>query len=406
LPRLTWIAGWSLSLGLTAGLFAAASAAAASTYTVQPGDTLSSIAQRFDTTVTALEAANGIGASGFIRIGEVLRLPVAAGGAGGAATARTYVVRPGDTMWSIASRLGVSVAALEAANGLGANAILQIGQRLVVPGSAPAASGSGASAVGAATRAGGVYVVRPGDTLSGIAQRLGVPLSRLYSLNDLGPDSVLRIGERLRTGLQPSAEPRAATHRPTAGDAPSLAVYRVQPGDTLASIAARLGITLAALVRDNPGVSPGDLQIGQILHLPSAAAAAAGATAVALSFGQRVVSEVERFVGVPYVYGGSSPSGFDCSGLVWYVFGQLGVNLPRDATDQFYAGRSVPRSALQPGDVVFFDTTGGISHDGIYIGNDQFIDAPAPGQSVQVDSLSDAYWQDTFIGAKAYGPSA
>jgi LysM repeat protein len=460
LPPKAVFAACCLALGLTAAGTASAAAAAPATYTVRAGDTLSTIATRFGLSLTALERLNGLGPASVLRIGEVLRLPAPAGGAEVGRGGGVYVVRAGDTLSAIAARLGVSLAALERANGLGPTSVLQIGQRLTVPGApAPAAAvpprrtatavyvvraGDTLSAIAArlgvsltaleranglgptsvlqigqrlavpgaaapaaparsATASAAVYVVQPGDTLSGIAQRTGVPLSRLYALNGLGPNSVLQVGERLRLGPQPA--PRAtsdARPRATSATVPSTApsYYRVQSGDTLSSIAARLGVSLAALVQVNPGVDPADLQIGQLLQLPSTAAAAQAS----LSFGDRVVAEARRFLGVPYVYGGSSPSGFDCSGLVWYVLNLVGVRVPRDATDQFYAGRPVPRGDLQPGDVVFFDTTGGISHDGIYIGGGEFIDAPAPGQSVRVDNLNDPYWQATFLGAKSFAP--
>ncbi len=395
MPAKAWTTARAALAGIVLSTAVSSVAAAASTYTVRPGDTLFAIAQRFHTTVGALESANGIGANGLIRIGQVLRLPDG-GGAGGEAAASTYVVRPGDTLSAIAIRLGVALPALEAANGLDATSVLQIGERLTVPGAAPAATSAAVPAV--------FYRVRPGDTLSAIAGRFGVPLSQLYSLNGLGPSSVLQIGERLRIRAV-----SAPIHDGAARRASSLVggSYRVQAGDTLSGIAAHYGVSLATLMQLNPGINAADLQIGAVLQLPGHTIAAAVQTAVmsvAASFGERLAAEVQRYLGVPYVFGGASPSGFDCSGLVQYAFGQLGVSVPRDATDQFYAGHPVARADLQPGDVVFFDTTGGISHDGIYIGNGEFVDAPAPGQFVEVDNLYNPYWEATYVGARALGP--
>src|SRR5205823_14371653 len=92
-----------------------------------------------------------------------------------------------------------------------------------------------------------------------------------------------------------------------------------------------------------------------------------------------VVSIAERYRGVPDRWGGASPSGFDCSGLVMYVFAQVGVYLPHSSYMQFHLGRYVSRSQLQPGDVVFFN---GASHEGIYIGGGQFVHAPHTGDVV------------------------
>jgi peptidoglycan DL-endopeptidase CwlO len=103
-----------------------------------------------------------------------------------------------------------------------------------------------------------------------------------------------------------------------------------------------------------------------------------------------------RYLGVPYVWGGASPSGFDCSGLVMYVYAHLGVSLPHYTVSQWNATMPIPTSALAPGDLVFFD---GLSHVGIYIGNGQFIHAPHTGTVVQIASLS-GYWAAHLDGAR------
>jgi peptidoglycan DL-endopeptidase CwlO len=92
-----------------------------------------------------------------------------------------------------------------------------------------------------------------------------------------------------------------------------------------------------------------------------------------------------RYLGVPYVWGGSSPSGFDCSGLVMYVYAQLGISLPHYTVAQWNSTIPISSSELQPGDLVFFD---GLGHVGIYIGGGQFVDAPHTGSVVRVDSMS------------------
>jgi cell wall-associated NlpC family hydrolase len=103
-----------------------------------------------------------------------------------------------------------------------------------------------------------------------------------------------------------------------------------------------------------------------------------------------------RYLGIPYLWGGTSPAtGFDCSGLVMYVYAQLGISLPHYAAAQYQLGTAVDRSQLQPGDLVFFDA---LNHVGIYIGNGQFVHAPETGDVVKITALSD--FGDSYVGAR------
>jgi len=109
-----------------------------------------------------------------------------------------------------------------------------------------------------------------------------------------------------------------------------------------------------------------------------------------------VVGIAMRYLGVPYVWGGASPRGFDCSGLVMYVFGQIGISLPHSTYALINMGVPVSRDQLQPGDLVFFN---GLGHMGIYIGNNQMIHAPHSGDVVKISSLS-GWYASTYYGAR------
>jgi cell wall-associated NlpC family hydrolase len=170
---------------------------------------------------------------------------------------------------------------------------------------------------------------------------------------------------------------------------------------------------LASLVAAKAFKAHLSARIQHIMDAQAAAAAAAAARAAATSsagssgggsvnlpappsstLGGQAVAIAERYLGVPYVWGGASPSGFDCSGLVMYVYAQLGVSLPHNAAAQYDMLPHVPTSDLEPGDLVFFY---GLGHVGIYVGGGTFIHAPHTGTVVQFSSLSS---EGPFVAAR------
>jgi cell wall-associated NlpC family hydrolase len=117
--------------------------------------------------------------------------------------------------------------------------------------------------------------------------------------------------------------------------------------------------------------------------------------------GQAIVETALALRGTPYRWGGSDPSGFDCSGFVQYVFARHGVTLPREARDQFTVGTSIKRSELREGDLVFYSTVAkGPSHVGMMIDDGQFVHAPSERGVVRVERVDVPYWDRRFVGAK------
>lgn len=118
--------------------------------------------------------------------------------------------------------------------------------------------------------------------------------------------------------------------------------------------------------------------------------------------GQQILSKAQQYLGTPYVYGGASPAGFDCSGFVYYVLKTLGFSPYRTPADQYKQGTYVAKSDLQVGDIVFFANTyaSGISHVGIYAGNGQFIHSPNSRSVVSYSDLTTGYWSNHYSGAR------
>lgn len=137
----------------------------------------------------------------------------------------------------------------------------------------------------------------------------------------------------------------------------------------------------------------------EYIELSSASAGQASSNS---SLGQQVVDKALSYLGVKYVYGGASPSGFDCSGLSYYVYKQFGVTLNRSSSAQTSNGYKVSKSELMPGDLVFFSSPGSssVGHVGIYIGNGQMVHSVKPGHSVEIDTINSGYYSTYYWGAR------
>jgi cell wall-associated NlpC family hydrolase len=245
--------------------------------------------------------------------------------------------------------------------------------------------------------------VTAGDTLSSIADREHVSQAQLVRLNHLQDANYLKLGQVLIVSMPETVRPRiasnkltthvAARHPRTVALTRSSATHRTfghhrrtAPLSPSAMVAQREALWIAM----HSGFAVPDLA-----GMPSF-----GSAQRMLALELRLTKTALRYLGVPYMWGGESFSGVDCSGFVQAVFRRNGIELPRTADAQYEVGRHVPGSGLEPGDLVFFQTYAeGASHVGIYLGSGQFVHASS-SNGVRVDSMSESYYASRFIGAR------
>lgn len=194
--------------------------------------------------------------------------------------------------------------------------------------------------------------------------------------------SVLTRIDQIQALLSPPA--------PTTAPASSASTTGSSFGSVLASVGGAAGAAAASGAAGSYG-SAGSYGAGGVYG----ATALLGGTGTAGPSGSQVVADAQQYLGVPYLWGGTTTAGFDCSGLVQHVYADLGITLPRTSEQQAQVGQAVPSlAAAQPGDLVFFAGSDGTStspgHVGIYLGNGQMIDAPYTGTVVREEPVSDA----------------
>ncbi len=253
----------STSLTATAAIALVAVPAHAQDYVVQPGDTVTAIARDHGVSVSTIVTANRLDTRATIYAGQRLTLPEGSTAQVPTAVPTTYVVSKGDTLWAIADRFGTSVAALQLSNGMLDSTLIRIGETLALPiGSKADASPSPSASPSSA------YVVQSGDSLWSIAQKFGTSVAQLAKLNGVENPSLIRVDQPLTIPAGATA-PTVTTAAPTSTAVQSSpSTYTVVSGDTLSSIASRFGTSVASIASANALVNPSIIRMGQSLTIP------------------------------------------------------------------------------------------------------------------------------------------
>lgn len=348
------------------------------------------------------------------------------------ASASTYVVKKGDTLGQIAKTYNTTVNELKSINNLSSDLIL-INQKLTIADSAKSTSNKTTTATKSSSStqtssAAKTYKVVSGDSLIKIANKHSISLAELKQWNNLTstliyPGDILNVSKPGSTSSNTPAPSSSGNSSNTNGSsstvvkentATSTGTYTIKSGDTLSKIASTYKMSVSQLKQLNSLKS--DLIFpGQKLKVSASekvtntgnsnsTSNASNPTFISTgnsgqSYTSKIVSASKSLIGLPYVWGGSTTAGFDCSGFVYYVLNQSGKSIARYSAEGYY-DRSYYVDIPSIGDIVYFKNTykQGISHLGIYIGNNEFIHADSSG--VRVTSLDNSYYKEHFDSFK------
>ena len=235
--------------------------------------------------------------------------------------------------------------------------------------------------------------VAAGETLADVAAREHISIGELTRINDIAGTADVPAGSLL--AVEDTSAAKAAAEQPYAISAATRAELRK------AEVASMMGPSADLAMWGAAPQAATHVKVAATVHEKKTEQLrrfASGIISRTSSIAMSLTRSAMRFIGTPYVFGGTSTSGFDCSGYTQHVFAMLGIALPRTADAQFYAGRPAV-GGLTTGDLVFFQTyEPGPSHVGIYIGGGRFIHSSSHG--VMISALAQSYWASRYLGAK------
>ncbi len=339
-----------------------------------------------------------------------------------AEAASTYKVQSGDSLWKIAQKHDLTVSQLKSLNNLTSDLIFpsQVLKTEVNSTSSSPTSNTQPTTEKEtqkpSTSKATTYTVKSGDTLSGIAILHKISLSDLMKWNNLNstliyPGNVFVVSKPTTTenpSKPTTEEPTTSTpekiEKPQEEQVKTATVYTVKSGDTLSRIAIDYKVTVANLKKWN-NLKSDMIYIGQKLNIGDGAKVETPTVETPPTNSSYNVNQLIKVakdqLGTPYVWGGSSTNGFDCSGFIYYAYKAAGLDTNRYSSEGYHM-RSYYVNTPQIGDLVFFQGTykSGISHVGIYVGNNEFIHASNDG--VVISNVNDSYWKKHFEGFKRF----
>lgn len=380
-----------------------------SVYTVKSGDSLWLIANEFKMTVQELKKLNGL-SSDLIRAGQKLKVSGTVSSSSKSSSNKssssssstgTYKVQLGDSLWKIANKVNMSIAELKVLNNLKSDTIY-VNQVLKTKSSGSDTSSKDTSSKSNQTSATTKYTVKSGDSLWKIANNYNLTVQQIRNINNLKSD-VLYVGQVLKLTGKASSGSSSSSSSSSNASSGTTTTYTVKSGDSLWVIAQKFNVT-AQQIREKNNLKTDVLQVGQKLVISGKASSSSSSgssnnTSSTSAKINTMISAAKAQLGVPYRWGGTTPSGFDCSGFIYYVLNKVTSVSRLTAAGYWNTMKSVSQPAV--GDFVFFSTyKAGPSHVGIYLGNGEFINANDSG--VVISNMNNSYWKQRYLGAKRY----